>query len=102
MRRSCYDGRLRSSPFVTWLLELAAGVGLDPENDVMAPLRARLAEPVVAVVRETLRSSVDERVQEPARLLLYAATGPEVTSIEADVTPEAIRIRLSGAEAASS
>lgn len=86
------DRRLRASPFVTWLLELAAGAGLDPETDVMRPLRARLAEQVVAVVRETLDTTTDDRVQEPARLLLHVATDPTVTSIEVQVDAEAIRI----------
>jgi hypothetical protein len=92
------DARLRRSPFVIWLMELAAGAGLDPERDVMVPLRSTLAEQVTTVVHDTLRTVTDELVREPGRLLLYAATDPDVTSIAAQVDPAAITITITSDE----
>jgi hypothetical protein len=93
------DGRLRRCPFVLWLLELAAGAGLDPERDVMVPLRSTLAEQVTTVVHQTLGSTTDDLVREPGRLLLYAATDPTVTSVAVQVDPQAIRVTVSTDEA---
>jgi hypothetical protein len=89
------EARLKGSPFVRWLLELAAGARLDPEKDVMVPLRAELSKQVTTVVHERLRTTTDPLVQETQRLLLYAATDPAVTSADVMVDPEWIRVLLS-------
>jgi hypothetical protein len=60
----------------------------------MVPLRAELTKQVTTVVHETLRTTVDVLVQEPERLLLYAATDPVVIKVEVLVDPESVRVLL--------
>lgn len=88
------ETRLKACPFVRWLLDLAAAARLDPEKDVMVPLRAELAKQVTAEVHEQLRTTTDPLVQEPQRLLLYSATDPAVTRVDVLVDPESIRVLL--------
>lgn len=88
------DKRLRASPFVTYLVDLANLVGLDPETVVIAPLRAELTARITEVVAGTLRTFGGWQVQEPGRVLLFAATDPMVTAADMLVDDTSLRVLL--------